>query len=248
MNFLDRESDAKLIVSRHDLNRYQLIDERLAALPGILEPLGFPEYEIKRLHDYVHRFDLRIPLPDDYLILEEQPALLKSLGLDYRHCPGHSQSDMVYLFGDYAVTGDVVLHQLFTTPLFDSDYAHPQQRFNSYAAYCRTIVKLAELEGRQLLTSHLQPLQRIDTALLYYVSKLLSRAKVVAQQLQGGKNIYETLVRMFGTQLEMQIVFFLKLSEVLFMADFLDNPELLATAMREIGLYDQLQEQFSKFL
>jgi hypothetical protein len=141
-----------------------------------------------------------------------------------------------------------VLHQLFTTPLVDSDNAHPQQCFNSYAAYCQTLIKLRELQGRQLLTAHLQPVEQIDAEIIFYVSKLLSRADGVAVHLKDGKSIYQALVAMFGSQLEMQIFFYLKLSELIFIGDFLAAPELLAKSLDQLGLYTPLESQFQDFL
>jgi hydroxyacylglutathione hydrolase len=159
MSFLHKEVGTRVVVSRYDVLRYEHLHARLAALPGILGPLDFPAEEIARLQNFLAKFDQETPLLDDYQVLENSAALLDELGLDYLHCPGHSQSDIVYLFGDYVITGDVVLHDLFTTPLLGVDYENLDRRYASYAAYCETIVKFKGLEDRTLLSSHLKPLK-----------------------------------------------------------------------------------------
>ncbi|MDH4006523.1 MAG: MBL fold metallo-hydrolase [Desulfuromonadales bacterium] len=248
MRFLQQESDAKIVISRYDLLGYQKLSERIALMSDILEPFGFPESEISRVQEYLIRFDKTIPLPEHYLVLEDFKDYFSSKGLDYLHCPGHSQSDIVYLFDDCAVTGDVVLSELFTTPLLDVDVESLDGRFKSYAAYCQTIRKLMGLDGKEILPSHLAPINRISEPVLYFVSKLLSRAEVLSAHLGEGKSLYQCLLDIFGDEFYLSDVCFLKISEVFFLYDFLMNPQELAIELEELKLFNEVEKGFSPFL
>jgi hydroxyacylglutathione hydrolase len=248
MSFLQESFGIRVVVSRYDIFRYEQLHVRMAALPGILGPHGFPAEEISRLQRLQVKVNQQMVLPDDYLILEDSQTLLVELGLSYCYCPGHSQSDIVYLFGDYAVTGDVVLQGLFTTPLLDIDPENMDCRYDNYMHYCETIVRLRGLEGRTLLPSHLKPLNGIDSAVLFYVTKLMSRAREIAVQRHAGKSAYDILTTLLGRQAKNTILLYFKISELLFIIDFLEQPGLLAAALHKIGLYDQLKPQFEEFL
>ena len=85
-----------------------------------------------------------LPFPSSFLVAEND--LPERLGIEVLACPGHSQSDLVYVGEDWAVTGDTLLRGVFQSPLLDVDL-ETGGRFKNYEAYCSTIVKLAGLNG-----------------------------------------------------------------------------------------------------
>ncbi|HKK00531.1 MAG TPA: MBL fold metallo-hydrolase, partial [Desulfuromonadales bacterium] len=231
------QAGATVVLSRYDLFDQFSINTGIDSLKNIFSGLGFPQSEIGVLGEILRSFKEKIHLPKRYHVLEEERTLLDELGVDYLACPGHTQSDIVYLVGDQVVTGDSILKGIFQVPLLDVDYHDPGRRFDNYAAYCRSISKLHGLKGRILLPGHREAVSDLAEGLLFYVRKMIERAAVAAPYLRDGCSVYQTVHHLFpSSQIPTPFVKYLKTSEVAFVADFLADPLPLVSALREQGL------------
>ncbi|MDH5639459.1 MAG: MBL fold metallo-hydrolase, partial [Nitrospinota bacterium] len=189
-------------------------------------------------------FEQSAPFAKEYLVLEEQDELCQRLGVRWMRCPGHSQSDIVYILGKAAFTGDVLLREIFQTPLLDVEMETMERRFCNYKAYCGTILKLKTLEGMELYPSHKEYVDSIDERITWYVEKILDRAAAVAPLLEKGASIRDIVIKLFQGEPLKPFTMFIKISEITFLRDFLADPAPLAEAMRQAGLYDKTAEKF----
>jgi 2,4-dienoyl-CoA reductase (NADPH2) len=239
-HWLQENSDAALYLPYRDGLKISQHDRRMGEMYLLLSDLGFDEEYLDGLRQIFDSGVLFPPFPKQFLVAETD--LPERLGIEVLSCPGHSQSDLVYVGEDWAVTGDTLLRGVFQSPLLDVDL-ETGGRFKNYQAYCSTIVKLAGLQGKTVLPSHRYIVKDINTVLLFYISKLLIRA----EQLYPHR-AEEDLMVLMDTLLDgrMQDIFhiFLKASEIVFMKDFLNQPELLRLALEEIGLFDDVSELF----
>jgi 2,4-dienoyl-CoA reductase (NADPH2) len=242
--WLQENSEAALYLPYRDGLKILENDRRIQEMYLLLSDLGFDEAYLKGLRQIFDSGVLFPPFPKQFLVAEKD--IPEHLGIQVLSCPGHSQSDLVYVGEDWAVTGDTLLRGIFQSPLLDVDL-ELGGRFKNYEAYCSTIVKLAGLKGKMVLPSHRQTVKNINATLLFYISKLLIRA----EQLYPHRN-EEDLMLLIDTLLNgrMQDVFhiYLKASEIIFMKDFLDQPELLRRALEEIDLLDDVSGLFNSAL
>ena len=244
-HWLEKETDATIYIPFRDALRFQNQERRSDLLHDILHQIGFDE-------DFVVRFlgresvnEIGISEPINYQIIEEID-LAEKLGITPLACPGHSQSDLVLQGENWAVSGDVLLKGIFQTPLLDVDLLSGQ-RFKNYHAYCNSLIKLATLREKQILPGHRYNINSVDTCLLFYLHKLLERAGRV-KELPWSMNAVETLCNLLGDKLTSPFISYLKASEILFLRDFLAEPELLCQATQSIGLYSHLADSFTAFL
>lgn len=240
-HWLQQNSDAALYLPYRDGLKLLENDRRIEEMYFLLSGLGFDEAYLKGLRDIFDSGVLFPPFPQHFLVAEKD--IPQRLGIQVLSCPGHSQSDLVYAGEDWAVTGDTLLRGVFQSPLLDVDL-ETGGRFKNYEAYCSSIVKLAGLKGKTVLPSHRYTVKNINSTLLFYISKLLIRA----EQLYPHRN-EQNLMLLIDTLLEgrMQDIFhiYLKASEIVFMKDFLDQPELLHRALEEIDLFDDVSGLFN---
>ena len=164
------------------------------------------------------------------------------LGIHFQNCPGHSQSDIVYYTDDWAVTGDVLLRGVFQSPLLDVDL-ETGERFRNYDAYCTTLKKVATLREKKICPSHRDRVDSVDEVLVFYVSKMLDRVAMLDQSVRK-QNVAGILEALFGSKLKEPLHIYLKASEIVFMQDFLENPEQLKDSLQTIGLFDELAENY----
>ncbi len=246
IKFLE-DKGAKIIISKYDTFKFERLDECGAVMRDIYRELGAPDSEIELAHATLWKFQESVPFAQNYLVLEESGDLLDSLGVSYRRCPGHSQSDIVYLLDNYAVSGDVMLREIFTAPLLEVNYDMQKGRFCNYKAYCSTITTLKEISGREFLPSHRDYIDSFEEQVAFYVKKLIERTVAVAIPLKSGKSVYETFVTIFGGQFDSHpFGKYIKISEIIFMEDFLKNPGLLADSLITNGIYDKVKKEFER--
>ena len=131
---------------------------------------------------------------------------------------------------------------VFQSPLLDVDLT-TGERFNNYAAYCATLVKLGGLRGRQILPGHRRTVGSIEETLLFYVSKLFLRAEQLRPH-QDEKNVVVLIDKLLEGRMQDVFHLYLKASEVVFMKDLLREPELLRASLEKIGLFDQVKELY----
>ena len=241
-NYILQHSDAEIFIPRRDAITFQRHDERMARMGELLNGYGFGVDFSAQLRESFERNKAFPEPPERFRIVEESDELPK-LGISYLPCPGHSQSDLVYLLDGYAVSGDVLLRNIFQAPLLDIDLETFAGRFRNYHAYCSSLFNLAQLRGRQIMPGHRQFVSGVDDAILFYVTRLLER---VAQLLPfSNLPMNEIIDRLFKGRLTEPFFVYLKVSEVVFMLDFIEHPVLLKSAMEKIGLFVQISELYA---
>jgi len=239
--WLAANSDAVVYLPRRDILKHELKTRRMEGLFALVAELGFTEPYVVQLRE---RFSsTMMPLfPEQYGVAEHLPA---ALGIEVLECPGHSQSDLVFVGDDWAVTGDTLLRGVFQSPLLDVDLERGG-RFKNYEAYCSSIVKLAGLATKTILPGHRFEIDSVGATILFYISKTLQRLHRLAPYLRE-RTVAQVIEDVFPTMSDSFHVY-LKSSEILFMKDLLEQPELLSSALTQIDLYDQVAELFESVL
>lgn len=240
-NFILQHSNAEIFIPRRDAIKFQRHAERMARMGEILDGLGYGGDFTDQLRDSFERNKIFPAIPERFRIVEETDELAK-LGISYLPCPGHSQSDLVYLIGNSAVTGDILLRNIFQAPLLDIDLDSFNGRFRNYDAYCNSLLNLAQLRDRSIMPGHRRYVESVDEALLFYVRTLLER---VVQLLPfRGLALNSIIGKLFKGRLIEPFFIYLKISEIVFMLDLLENPGLLKASLEQIGLFDQVSELY----
>ena len=232
--WLEAETGAQVYLSHRDHLKITRHEERMDWMYHFLREAGFDKRYIVGLRRVMASGVLFPPFPGRYKVAEQE--LPARLGIEVIECPGHSQSDLVYVGDDWAVTGDTLLKKIFQSPLLDVDLASGE-RFRNYDAYCDSIVKLAALAGKTVLPGHRYGIDSIDSTIGFYITKLLQRVEQLLPYL-GEKRVADVVATMFGDVSKQPFHIYLKASEILFMQDFLEQPEKLSEALRRIGLYE----------
>lgn len=241
-HWLEQETDATVYLPYRDALRITRHDSRIQQLFGLLQETGFDTKYLDELRKVFDSGVLFPPFPQQYKISEEE--IPKRLGIEVINCPGHSQSDVVYAFDDYVITGDILLRGIFQSPLLDVDLM-TGERFNNYHAYCLSIVKLAALHGKTVLPGHRTSVDSVNDILHFYISKLLVRVEQLLP-VRDERNVAEIIRILFNNSMTDVFHIYLKASEILFMQDFLANPEKLGDALRTIGLFAQIADQYRR--
>ncbi|EKD35389.1 MAG: NADH:flavin oxidoreductase/NADH oxidase [uncultured bacterium] len=239
-HWLEQHSDATIYLPYRDCLKISEHDRRMEDMYRLLMDLGFSREYLTGLKQIFDSGALFPPFPKRFKVAEKE--LLDRLGIEVISCPGHSQSDLVYAGEDWAVTGDTLLRGIFQSPLLDVDL-ESGDRFNNYAAYCSSLVKLAGLRNRKVLPGHRQTIAGIDATLLFYVSKLLVRVEQL-RPFKDEENLMVLIDKLLGDRVQDTFHLFLKASEVVFMKDLLGEPEMLRRALEEIGLFGQVDELY----
>ena len=241
-NFILQHSDAEVFIPRRDAIKFQRHSERMDQMGEILAGYGFGEDFTVQLRESFERNKVFPAHPERFRIVEEAEELC-ALGVTYLPCPGHSQSDMVYLLGDFAVTGDILLRNIFQAPLLDINLDTFSGRFRNYDAYCNSLFNLVKLRGRRIMPGHRTHVENVDIALTLYVRTLLER---VVQVLPfRGETVDRIIKKLFKGRLVEPFSVYLKVSEIVFMLDFLERPTLLKASLEGIGLFDEVRELYA---
>lgn len=242
-NFVLENSNAEIFIPRKDAIKFNRHAERLESIAAQLSQNGFTDEFISKLRDSFIQHKIFPAIPEQFRIVEDSPEIA-ALGVNWISCPGHSQSDLVYLVGDTAVTGDILLRNIFQAPLLDVDLESFAGRFLNYEAYCATLLKLAQLRDFRIMPGHRNYIDSLDEAVLFYVKTLLERAAQVLPYRCLAVN--EIIERLFLGRLTDPFLVYLKVSEVMFMLDFIDNSSILKASLEQIGLFDGVSDLFSK--
>lgn len=249
-NYISHHSPAEILFARVDACLYERFDERIAYLAEELSTFGFPKEMYDHFHGLLPKFQGDIPFPKQYQILEEREGLLKGLGVEFLACPGHSQSDLVFLVEDYALTGDILLKNIFTAPLLDMDLTKGEGRFSNYRAYVESIGKLKTLEGRRILPSHNQEVESVKAQVDFYVAKMIKRANRLKPLAEQGMSKFELLGALLPEEGQKSaFYYYIKAGELYFFLDFLKDPMILSQALEDAGyLTDELAKKIEGLL
>lgn len=242
-DYLSNYSGAEIYLPKKDAVKIKNHHKRLKGIEGLLREVGFDDRYVVRFQQTVTSSGLFPNFPSRYQIVEESDAL-ERLGFSFLNCPGHSQSDLVYLGDNWAITGDILLRGIFQAPLLDIDLDTFSGRFDNYSAYCTSLRQMIKLRGRCILPGHRQDVDSLDTAILFYVGKLLDRAKRI-QKYAYENDVTAIVQQLFGPTMDDPFHVYLKVSEIVFMRDFLARPELLSEALIYLDLFDEVAEEFA---
>lgn len=240
-NYILQQSNAEVFIPRRDVIKFQRHAERMERIGELLATYGFGSDFSIQLRESFERNKIFPVTPERFRIVEESEELA-ALGISYLSCPGHSQSDLVYLLGDSAITGDLLLRNIFQAPLLDIDMDSFTGRFRNYDAYCSSLCNIALLRGRIILPGHRRSVESVDGTILYYVTTLLERATQLLPLRQLAINTI--IEHLFKGRLTEPFLIYLKVSEIVFMLDFLDNPTLLKSSLEQIGLFDTVSKLY----
>lgn len=238
--WLEQETEATIYVPYRDALKMQGHEARLDDMYQALQELGFGSDYLEKLQKVLNSGLLFPPFPENFRTIEED--LPRQLEIGYLNCPGHSQSDLVFLGEDWAVTGDVLLRGVFQSPLFDVDL-ETGERFKNYQAYCETLVKLGTIRNRRIMPGHREHVDSFEKTILFYISKMLERV-IQLLPYAGEENVALIIDRIFGKDTLEPFHTFLKASEIVFMKDFLQEPDRLRNALTAIGLFEAVSDQF----
>lgn len=239
-HWLEQNSDAVIYLPEQDSRKITLHDERVRGLCQVLSGFGFGGEFLDRLQKLFDERSLLPPFPEKFKVAETE--IPSNLNIKILPCPGHSRSDLVYFGNDWAVTGDSLLKGVFQSPVLDIDPLSGA-RFKNYAAYCATIVKLSGLRGKKVLSAHRQPVLDIDETLIFYITKLLCRVKALLPY-RDEDNVQLLIDKLLKGRLQDPVQIYLKASEIIFMKDFLNDPELLKNSLEKAGLFGAISELY----
>lgn len=242
VNFLLDNSCADVYLPRKDAIKLERHDERVAGITTLLLDCGFSKQFVTGLRDSYQVHKVFPERPRWYRTVEDSPEIAE-LGIEWFAAPGHSQSDLVYLVGGAAVTGDLLLRNIFQAPLLDIDLDTFSGRFRNYDAYCDSLLKLSRLRGKKIMPGHRDSVDGVDEAILFYVTTLLERAARLLPY--RALSVAEMVDTLFKGRITEPFHLYLKASEIVFMLDFIEHPELLRSSLERIGLFDQVAGAFS---
>ncbi len=240
--WLEREYGATVYLPYRDSLKVARHAERIDKMEALLAELGYGHAFLEKFRAEIDNDQVFPEFPKAHKVIEED--LPKELGINILPCPGHSQSDLVLSGSGWAVTGDVMLRGIFQSPLLDVDLL-TGQRFRNYAAYCSSLLNLATLRDTEILPGHRQSIESVDANINFYVSKLLERSSRIAA-LDVSLPVAELVQQLLGADLNHSFFVYLKASELVFIRDFLEQPELLRQALKEINLFQPLAKLFDK--
>jgi 2,4-dienoyl-CoA reductase (NADPH2) len=242
-DFLCNHTSAEIYLPHKDAVKIKHHNKRLQGIKGLLRKMGFDARYIERFRQTLVSAGVFPSFPKHYQVVEETDAL-ERLGLSFLNCPGHSQSDLVYHGKDWAITGDTLLRGIFQAPLLDLDLDTLSGRFDNYGAYCSSLRHMEKLRGLQILPGHRGGVDSLDATILFYVGKLLERAKRV-KEYEHERDVSAIVRQLFGPAMENPFHVYLKASEIVFMQDFLLRPQQLREALEHIGLFNSIAEDFT---
>lgn len=240
--YIAAHTEAQIFLPRNDFIKLQRNNAVTDSLRLLLLEIGFDEHYVRNLLEIFKDYRLPDFTAERFQIVEDSD-LPARLGISCLHCPGHCQSDMVYKVGNDAITGDILIRNIFQTPLLEVDLSTLSGRFRNYDAYCDTLVKLQDLGSYRILPGHRMYVESLDSAIHFYVTKLLERAQQV-KPLESIDSIRGVAEALFSAAENDPLVQYLKASEILFMRDFLAAPERLQNALREIGMFDRVRDLY----
>jgi len=240
--WLEREYGATIYLPYRDSLKIASHDKRLDEMTALLGEIGFSQEFMTAFRADMDSDSVFPEFPQNFKIVEQD--LPAEFGIEVLPCPGHSQSDLVFVGDSWAITGDTMLREIFQSPLLDIDLL-TGKRFSNYNAYCETIIKLASLHGKQILPGHREYIVGVDYNICYYTGKLLERAKR-SRKYSADLSAPEVVEKLFGGSIQEPFLKYLKTSEVVFIRDFLADPDKLKSSLEQIGLYQQLSEAFAQ--
>jgi hypothetical protein len=167
-----------------------------------------------------------VPFPKRYNVLEENEKYISELGIAFERCAGHSQSDILYKIDGNAVSGDIILRNIFQTPLLDMDFHDINKRFRNYDAYTNTVGKLKQLKNYNFLPGHRDYIDSVDERIRFYTSKVKERAAFL-QDICRKCSVFDVVKNIVNEPVKNPFTTYVKASETFFIKDYLESPHKL---------------------
>jgi glyoxylase-like metal-dependent hydrolase (beta-lactamase superfamily II) len=242
--YIKQNSDAKIFISRYDLLKFKYYHLRFEKVSSFLSEEGFPNEILDIIKENLHMMKNLAPFPEGE-ILEENSNILDDLGIKYLRCPGHSQSDIIYLIENYAISGDVILRDLFQTPLLDINLDNLSSRYNNYNAYISTIDKLISISTHTFLPGHREYIDDVKKRVSTYLEKMLTRGAKIGENLIK-KPIYEIILGINESRYMDPFNQYLKASELFFIRDIFLYPTPLENSIKKHNLEINLKKYLER--
>ncbi|MDF1580683.1 MAG: MBL fold metallo-hydrolase [Desulfuromonadales bacterium] len=231
-------------LSRRDAAFFGRENEYLDGMLAQAALLGVPSDEQGRVRDALGSARRGIAPPLNFCFLEEAGDELGRYGISALHCPGHSQGDHVFLVGNQAIDGDVLIAGALPVPLLDVRAEDFGRRFENYPAWCKALARLGQLGEVTLLPAHGDAISAIAAEIGVLVTRLLDRAASLAPMLKGQDDLYALGCALYAQRFEQPFMQYLKLSELVFMRDLLIAPTLLLDALDSARLASPFRQRF----
>jgi 2,4-dienoyl-CoA reductase (NADPH2) len=235
-------SDVRIFFPRNEAIRFRRREECLGQLVQLLSNFGCNEQITGYIQEKTETEYQAVGIPTQYEIVEESDVPAK-LGIQWMSCPGHSQSDLVYIHGKHAITGDILLRNIFQVPVLDVDTTTFAGRFRNYDAYCESIMSLQRLRSCHIHPGHRWHVENVDATILFYVRKMLERAAQVKKHADAD-SIMDIIRALFGNILKNPFFVHMKISEIIFILDFLANPGQLKSSLEFLGLFAAISDMY----
>lgn len=241
--YIEEHSDARIFFPAKDIARLRRGEEWVEGFRSLITSAGFPAELSRSLLDAFHtphRY------PERFEAAEESDSAAR-LGISVIDCSGHSQSDLVYVVNGQAVTGDILLRDIFQSSELTPSADDPFTRFSNYHAYCKSIPRIVGLRGLTILPAHRYSIDGVDETVLFYIRKLLERARLV-KRYAGIEKVSEVVASICGDTPVAPVITYIKASEIYFLRDFLADPGPLKAALEGVDLFDGVRELYSAAL
>jgi hydroxyacylglutathione hydrolase len=241
-SWLEKETEATIYLPYRDALKITQHDMRMDEMLRFMLGIGFEKDYLANLLRIFESGMIFPPRPERFRVIEED--LPGHLDIGFLNCSGHSQSDLVLIGEDWAVSGDVLLRGIFQSPLLDIDLLSGE-RFRNYDVYCETLGKLATLRHKRIMPGHRESIESVDGTILFYVTKMLERV-VQLRPYAEDDNIARIIDKLFDKNLIETFLIYLKASEIVFMKDFLHSPDRLRNALIATGLFDAVATHYQE--
>lgn len=241
--YLAEKTDAEILISRRDALKLRRHHDRIFYMKRLLTgDAGFDDDFINELENIFLKGRVFPDVPKRYRVVEETD-IAERLGIYWLSCSGHSQSDLVYIIGDNAITGDALLRNIFQVPLLDADMESMYERFRNYDAYCDTLIKFKKLKGLTILPAHNEYVDSLEETVIFYVTKIFERSRPL-REIPTELSVKEVVDILFGKSNLDAFIKYLKASEIVFFRDFLSQPEKLKNSLEQLGIFDKVKDEY----
>lgn len=236
-------SGARVFIPRTEAAKFRHWPEYQNDFVHLLSEFGCSEQTTEYIRETNERDYLATTCNLKYYEITEYSEVATQLGIKYLNCAGHSQSDLVYILGDHAITGDILLRNIFQEPYLDINTSDFSGRFRSYDSYCNSLQSLIQLRGLHIHPGHRWYVKDIDECILLYVRKVLDLATRI-KELATCESINVTVKALFGDIFKKPFLVYAKISEIVFIMDFIENPGLLKASLEYLGIFDSVRNSY----
>lgn len=231
IDIIKDKTKAKIFFPKYDYLRNKNFKKVIEKTGKILSEEGFEKDTLLKIEGLIKYFEQELPNIEDGFIVEEHLLEIKDMGIDILYAPWHSQSDLIYIVGDYAISGDVLLEDIVSTPLLSVDLDNFEKRFENFKAFIETIEKMATIKDKTFLPGHKGPIIDIEKVISFQISKYVERAKRVGDDLKK-KKIYNLVIENVETAMNDPYALYIKASEMFFLRDYELNKDKLIISLK----------------